>query len=65
MEQANKASAEKAVHDELRALVERIRAEHGVYLLSARFSWVDVSTVAEQKMLLTDIEVETKTKGDH
>ncbi len=46
----------------MRELAQAIWDKHGVCVQSVRFSWVDVSGVVEQRLLVTDVEAETLTK---
>ena len=56
-------AVEKAVHDALRELAQAAWYKHGVCVQSVRFSWVDVSTQAEPRLIVTDVEAATLTKA--
>lgn len=55
-------AVEKAVHNALRELAQTVWDKHGICVRSVRFSWVDVSSNEEQKMIVTEVEAETLTK---
>ena len=56
-------AVEKAVHDALRELAQAAWDKHGVCVQSVRFSWFDVSTPAEPRLIVTEVEAETLTKA--
>lgn len=56
-------AVEKAVHDALRELAQAAWDKHGVCVQSVRFSWVDVSTPAEPRLIVTEVEAATLTKA--
>ena len=56
-------AVEKAVHNALRAMAQAIWDKHGICVRNVHFSWVDVSSAAEHKLLVTDVEAETLTKA--
>ena len=55
-------AVEKAVHNALRELAQVIFDQHGICLESVNFSWVDVSTTSEDRMLVGDVAASTLTK---
>jgi hypothetical protein len=55
-------SVEKAIHNALRESAQAIWDIHGVCVKSVFFSWVDVSTLGEPRLILTDVEANTITK---
>lgn len=56
-------TVEKAVHDALRELAQAAWDKHGVCVQSVQFSWVDVSTPGEPKLIVTEVEAYTLTKA--
>lgn len=56
-------AVEKAVHDALRELAQAAWDKHGVCVQSVLFSWVDVSTPAEPRLIVTEVEAATLTKA--
>lgn len=56
-------AVEKAVHDALRELAQAAWDKHGVCVQSVRFSWCDVSTPAEPRLIVTEVEAATLTKA--
>lgn len=56
-------AVEKAAHDAMRELAQAIWDKHGICVRSVRFSWVELSSAAEAKMLVLDVEADTLTKA--
>ena len=56
-------AVEKAVHNSLREMAQAIWDKHGICVRNVHFSWVDVSSPAEPKMLVTEVEAVTLTKA--
>lgn len=54
---------EKVAHDAMRELAQAIWDKHGVCVRSVRFSWLDVSSLAEQRLLVKDVDADTLAKG--
>jgi len=44
-------AVEKAVHDAMREIAQTIWDKHGICLRNVNFSWVDVSTQAEPRLI--------------
>jgi hypothetical protein len=56
-------TAEKSVHDALRQLAQAIWDKHGVSVQSVRFSWIDASSAAQDRLIVTEVTAETLTKA--
>ena len=57
-------AVEKVAHDAMRDLAQAIWDKHCVCVRSVRFSWADVSTPVESRLLVMDVEAETMTKAE-
>lgn len=55
-------AVEKAVHAALRELAQSAWDKHGVCVQSVRFSWFDASTLAEPRLIVSEVEAEMSTK---
>lgn len=55
-------AVERAVHNVLREMAQALWNEHGICLKGVRFSWVDLSTPAEPRLTVAEVEAETLTK---
>ena len=56
------ALVDKDVNSALRELAQEIWDKHGICLKSASFSWIDVSTTVDDRLVVTDVEAVTITK---
>lgn len=43
---------DRSIHDELRALAQRIADQHGIVVTHISFEWTDVSTPGESRHLV-------------
>ena len=57
-----KVSVEKAIHEGLQEVLQQIWDDHKVCVREISVDWVDVSTPAEPRMLLTSLDMRTSTK---
>ncbi len=56
-------AVEKAAHDAMRELAQAIWDKHGICVRSVRFSWADVSSPVEARLIVMDVEADTLTKA--
>ena len=52
---------ESAVHGALAGALQAIMREHGIRVTYLRADWLDVSTAAETKVLLREVEITSVT----
>ena len=52
-------AVERAIHDALRDLIQRIADQHGIRVTSLSAEWVDVCSTSEQKFLIQTLRAET------
>lgn len=56
-------SFEKAAHDAFREMAQAIMDKHGLCVRGVRLSWIDVSGPDGLRMIVSEVEVETMTRG--
>ena len=56
-------AVEKAAHDAMRELAQAIWDKHGVCVRSVLFSWADLSSPMEVRLVVMDVKAETLTKA--
>lgn len=54
-------SVEKAVHNVMHDAVQAIYDQHGIIVHGVNVEWVDVSTMGQPKMVVTGINVDSRT----
>ena len=52
---------EKTLHLEIAKVLQRFEVEHGIRVDRVEASWIDASTVANDRFVLRSIEVQTRT----
>lgn len=55
-------SVEKAIHEGLQKVLQQIWDDYKVCVREISVDWVDVSTPAEPKMMLTSLDMRSTTK---
>lgn len=58
-----KVSVEKAIHEGLQKVLQQIWDDHKVCVRDISVDWVDVSTPAEPKMMMTSLDMRSTTKA--
>ena len=57
-----KISVEKTIHSVFAEMAQNIANEYGVQVNSVQFDWLDASTPAERKLLVTGTRADTDCK---
>jgi hypothetical protein len=55
-------TVEKAIHNALREVAQNAWEKYGVCIASAEFKWLDISSVNEHELIVTDLALRTITK---
>lgn len=57
-------AVERAIHDEVAKLAQRIFDEHGITLTRVHVDWLDISSIARRSAAVKAVHIESSTTLD-